>query len=117
VSYSDYTRYEAMTEAPHPRCASQSEAGHDGTLALRDSEGHGLNLRAVITGAPAEEHKIAEANIDKTAAKSDTIRARLDQMTIMAPVASLQIPAEEGEVVASAVPLLDWHRRQHELAT
>ncbi len=44
----------------------------------------------------------------KAAAKIQSIKALIDQLTVSAPVASqvYQIPAEEGEVVTPGVPLL-----------
>jgi HlyD family secretion protein len=61
-----------------------------------------------VHGFTAEEHQIAEANVGKAAAKVDTIKALVDQLTITAPVASqvYQIPVEEGEVVTPGLPLL-----------
>ena len=61
-----------------------------------------------MRGFTAEEHQIAEANVGKAAAKVDTIKALVDQLTITAPVASqvYQIPVEEGEVVTPGLPLL-----------
>jgi HlyD family secretion protein len=54
-----------------------------------------------VRGLTAEEHEIAEANVGKAAAKIQSIKALVDQLTVSAPVASqvYQIPAEEGEVV------------------
>ena len=54
-----------------------------------------------MRGFTAEEHKITEANVGKAAAKIQSIKALVDQLTVSAPVASqvYQIPAEEGEVV------------------
>jgi len=54
-----------------------------------------------VRGFTAEEHKITEANVGKAAAKIQSIKALLYQLTVSAPVASqvYQIPAEEGEVV------------------
>jgi len=65
-------------------------------------------LQEAIAGFTAEEHQIAQANVVKAAAKIDTIKALVDQTTVVAPVASqvYQIPAEEGEVVTPGVPLL-----------
>jgi HlyD family secretion protein len=40
-----------------------------------------------VRGFTAEEHQIAEANVDKAAAKIDTIKALVDQLTIPAPIA------------------------------
>jgi HlyD family secretion protein len=46
--------------------------------------------------------------VGKAAAKIQSIKALVDQLTVSAPVASqvYQIPAEEGEVVSPGVPLL-----------
>src|SRR5262244_1415719 len=54
-------------------------------------------LEEAVKGFTAEEHQIAEANVGKAAAKIETIRALVDQMTVTAPVASqvYQIPAEQ----------------------
>jgi HlyD family secretion protein len=61
-----------------------------------------------VRGFTAEEHQIAEANVAKAVAKITTIKALVDQLTIIAPVASpvYGIPVEEGEVVTSALPLM-----------
>ena len=61
-----------------------------------------------MRGFTAEEHEIAQANVGKAAAKIQSIKALVDQLTVSAPVASqvYQIPAEEGEVVSPGVPLL-----------
>jgi HlyD family secretion protein len=67
-----------------------------------------LAYQEAVKGFTAEEHQIAEANVGKAAAKIETIRALVNQMTVTAPVASqvYQIPVEEGEVVTPGVPLL-----------
>ena len=61
-----------------------------------------------MRGFTAEEHEIAEANVTKAAAKVETTRALVDQLTVTAPIASqvYQIPAEEGEVVTPGLPLI-----------
>jgi HlyD family secretion protein len=61
-----------------------------------------------VRGFTAEEHKITEANVGKAAAKIQSIKALVYQLTVSAPVASqvYQIPAEEGEVVTPGLPLL-----------
>jgi HlyD family secretion protein len=67
-----------------------------------------LAYEEAVRGFTLEEHKIAEANVAKAAAKIETIKALVDQMTVTAPIASqiYQIPVEEGEVVTPGVPLL-----------
>jgi HlyD family secretion protein len=67
-----------------------------------------LAYQEAVRGFTAEEHKIAEANVAKAAAKIETVKALVDQLTVNAPVASqvYQIPAEEGEVVLPGIPLL-----------
>ena len=67
-----------------------------------------LAYEEAVRGFTAEEHEIAEANVAKAAAKVETTKALVDQLTITAPVASqvYQIPAEEGEVVTPGLPLI-----------
>src|SRR5438876_9829604 len=78
------------------------------TLAQKRRDQANLAYQEAVRGFTAEEHKIAEANVDKSASKIETIRAWVDQVTVTAPVASqvYQIPAEEGEVVTPGIPLL-----------
>jgi HlyD family secretion protein len=78
------------------------------TLAQKRLDQANSAYQEAVKGFTAEEHEIAEANVGKAAAKIETIRALVDQMTVTAPVASqvYQIPAEEGEVVTPGVPLL-----------
>ena len=78
------------------------------TLAQRRVEQARLAYQEAVRGFTAEEHQIAEANVTKAAAKIDTIKALVDQLTITAPIASqvYQIPIEEGEVVTPGVPLM-----------
>ena len=78
------------------------------TLAQRRLDQAKLAYQEAVRGFTAEEHQIAEANVAKAAAKIETIKALVDQLTITAPVASqvYQIPVEEGEVVTPGVPLL-----------
>jgi HlyD family secretion protein len=61
-----------------------------------------------IHGFTPEEREIAEANVGKAAAKIETVKSLVDQLSVSAPVASqvYQIPVEEGEVVIPGVPLL-----------
>jgi HlyD family secretion protein len=93
------------------KVASQSkldEATDELTVAQRRLEQAKLAYQEAVRGFTAEEHEIAVANVAKAAAKIDTIKALVDQLTITAPVASevYQIPVEEGEVVTPGVPLL-----------
>jgi HlyD family secretion protein len=78
------------------------------TLAQRRLDQAKLAYEEAIRGFTAEEHQIAEANVAKAAAKIETIKALVDQLTITAPMASqvYQIPVEEGEVVVPGVPLM-----------
>lgn len=78
------------------------------TLAQRRLDQTKLAYDEAVRGFTAEEHEIAEANVGKAAAKVDTIKALVDQLTITAPVASqvYQVPVEEGEVVTPGVPLM-----------
>jgi HlyD family secretion protein len=67
-----------------------------------------LAYEEAVRGFTAEEHEIAEANVARAAAKVETTKALVDQLTITAPIASqvYQIPAEEGEVVTPGLPLI-----------
>jgi HlyD family secretion protein len=78
------------------------------TLAQRRLDQAKLAYDEAVRGFTAEEHEIAEANVAKAAAKIDTIKALVDQLTITAPIASqvYQIPVEEGEVVTPGLPLI-----------
>ena len=78
------------------------------TLAQKRRDQANSAYQEAITGFTTEEHQIAQANVSKAAAKIETIKALVDQMTVVAPIASqvYQIPAEEGEVVTPGVPLL-----------
>jgi HlyD family secretion protein len=77
-------------------------------LAQRRLDQAKLAYDEAVRDFTAEEHEIAEANVGKAAAKVDTIKALIDQLTITAPIASevCQIPVEEGEVVTPGVPLM-----------
>jgi len=78
------------------------------TLAQKRLDQANSAYQEAIRGFTTEEHQIAQANVSRAAAKIETIKALVDQMTIVAPIASqvYQIPAEEGEVVTPGVPLL-----------
>jgi HlyD family secretion protein len=78
------------------------------TLAEKRLDQANSAYQEAVKGFTAEEHRIAEANVGRAAAKIETIKALVDQMTVAAPIASqvYQIPAEEGEVVTPGVPLL-----------
>ena len=58
------------------------------TLAQRRLDQTKLAYDEAVRGFTAEEHQIAEANVDKAAAKVDTIKALVDQLMITAPIAS-----------------------------
>jgi HlyD family secretion protein len=61
-----------------------------------------------VHGFTPEEREIAEANVGKAAAKIETVKSLVHQLSVTVPVASqvYQIPVEEGEVVIPGVPLL-----------
>ena len=90
--------------SPPRQFAPQSKLDEDTdalTSAQRRLDQAKLAYEEAVRGFTAEEHQIAEANVGKAAAKVDTIKALVDQLTITAPIASqvYQIPVEEGEVV------------------
>lgn len=91
--------------------ATQAKLDQDAdtlTLAQRRLDQAKLAYDEAVRGFTAEEHQIAEANVAKAAAKVDTIKALVDQLTISAPIASqvYQIPVEEGDVVTPGLPLI-----------
>jgi len=103
-----YNRTKQLAAA---KFAPQSKLDQDTdelTSAQKRLDQANLAYEEAVKGFTAEEHQIAEANVGKAAAKIETIRALVDQMTVTAPVASqvYQIPAEQGEVVTPGVPLL-----------
>jgi HlyD family secretion protein len=67
-----------------------------------------LAYQEAVRGFTPEERKIAEANVGRAAAKIETVRALVDQLSVRAPTAAqvYQIPVEEGEVVIPGVPLV-----------
>jgi HlyD family secretion protein len=91
--------------------APQSKLDEDAdalTLAQRRLDQAKLAYAEAVHGFTAEEHQIAEANVAKAAAKIETIRALVGELTITAPIAAqvYRIPVEEGEVVTPGLPLL-----------
>src|SRR5215468_4681921 len=95
--------YNRTRQLAADRFAPQSKLDQDTdklTLAQKRLDQANSALQEAIAGFTAEEHQIAQANVVKAAAKIDTIKALVDQTTVVAPVASqvYQIPAEEGEV-------------------
>jgi HlyD family secretion protein len=67
-----------------------------------------LAYQEAVRGFTPEEREIAEANVGRAAAKIETVKSLVDQLSVTAPIASqvYQIPVEEGEVVVPGVPLL-----------
>ena len=103
--------YNRTKQLAADKFAPQSKLDEDTdalTLTQRRLDQAKLAYDEAVRGFTAEEHQIAEANVDKAAAKVDTIKALVDQLTITAPIASqvYQIPVEEGEVVTPGLPLL-----------
>jgi HlyD family secretion protein len=103
--------YDRTRQLAAAKFAPQSKLDQDLdalTSAQKRLDQANLAYQEAVKGFTAEEHQIAEANVGKAAAKIETIRALVDQMTVTAPVASqvYQIPAEEGEVVTPGIPLL-----------
>ena len=103
--------YNRTKQLAADKFAPQSKLDQDTdalTLTQRRLDQAKLAYDEAVRGFTAEEHQIAEANVDKAAAKVDTIKALVDQLTITAPIASqvYQIPVEEGEVVTPGLPLL-----------
>jgi len=104
-TYNRTKRLAADKFAPQSKLDQDTDAL---TLAQKRLDQANSAYQEAVKGFTVEEHEIAEANVGKAAAKIETIKALVDQMTVVAPVASqvYQIPAEEGEVVTPGVPLL-----------
>ncbi|MBV8508308.1 MAG: efflux RND transporter periplasmic adaptor subunit [Alphaproteobacteria bacterium] len=103
--------YNRTKQLAADKFAPQSKLDQDAdglTLAQKRLDQANLAHQEAVRGFTAEEHEIAEANVGKAAAKIETIKALVDQLTVAAPAASqvYQIPAEEGEVVTPGIPLL-----------
>ena len=103
--------YNRTRQLAADRFAPQSKLDQDTdklTLAQKRLDQANSAFQEAVAGFTAEEHQIAQANVAKAAAKIETIKALVDQMTVIAPTASqvYQIPVEEGEVVTPGVPLL-----------
>jgi HlyD family secretion protein len=103
--------YNRTRQLAADKFAPQSKLDEDTdalTLAQRRLDQARLAYEEAVRGFTAEEHEIAEANVTKAAAKVETTKALVDQLTITAPIASqvYQIPAEEGEVVTPGLPLI-----------
>ena len=104
-TYNRTKQLAAAKFAPQSKLDEDTDAR---TSAQKRLDQANLAYEEAVKGFTAEEHKIAEANLGKAAAKIEMIKALVDQMTVTAPVASqvYQILAEEGEVVTPGVPLL-----------
>jgi HlyD family secretion protein len=76
-----------------------AQRGHDQAMLAYDE---------AVAGFTREEHAMAEAKVAKADATVATLKALVDQMTVVAPIAAqiYQINIEAGEVVAPGVPLL-----------
>jgi HlyD family secretion protein len=103
--------YDRTRQLAADKFAPQSKLDQD-TDALTTAQNRldqaNLAYQEAVHGFTPEEREIAEANVGKAAAKIDTVKALVDQLSVTAPVASqvYQIPVEEGEVVIPGVPLL-----------
>jgi len=83
--------YNRTKQLAADKFAPQSKLDEDTdalTLAQRRLDQAKLAYDEAVRGFTAEEHQIAEANVDKAAAKVDTIKALVDQLMITAPIAS-----------------------------
>ena len=83
--------YNRTKQLAADKFAPQSKLDEDTdalTLAQRRLDQAKLAYDEAVRGFTAEEHQIAEANVEKAAAKVDTIKALVDQLMITAPIAS-----------------------------
>jgi HlyD family secretion protein len=103
--------YDRTRQLVADKFAPQSKLDQD-TDALTTTQNRvqqaNLAYQEAVRGFTPEEREIAEANVGKAAAKIETVKSLVDQLSVAAPVASqvYQIPVEEGEVVIPGVPLL-----------
>jgi HlyD family secretion protein len=77
-------------------------------VAERADEQAKIEYQEALNGFTREDHGIAEAKVKQAQAAAATLKSLVDQMTVVAPIASqvYQINTELGEVVAPGVPLL-----------
>jgi HlyD family secretion protein len=103
--------YDRTRQLAADKYAPQSKLDQD-TDALTTAQNRldqaNLGYQEAVRGFTPEEREIAQANVGKAAAKIDTVKALVDQLSVTAPIASqvYQIPIEEGEVVIPGIPLL-----------
>ena len=91
--------------APLQRLDEATDALH---VAQRANDQAKLAYDEAIAGFTREEHGMAESKVTRAEASVATLKALVDQMTVVAPIASqvYQINIELGEVVAPGVPLM-----------
>jgi len=103
--------YERTRELAANRYAPQQkldEATDALQVAQRGYDQAKLAYQEAVAGFTREEHAMAEAKVLQAEASVATLKALVDQLTVIAPIASqvYQINIELGEVVAPGVPLL-----------
>ena len=103
-----YDRLHQLAADQYAPQAQLDQATDQLRVAQRTDDQAKLAYDEAVNGFTKEEHEIAEANVTKAAAAVATLKALVDQMVVLAPVASqvYRINVEDGEFVLPGVPLL-----------
>jgi HlyD family secretion protein len=103
-----YDRVRQLAEtgnAPQARLDQVTDALHESERAIDQAKSA---YEQAVNGYTAEEHQIAEADVQKAAADIKAVQAIIDQMVVYAPVAAqvYKRNVEPGEYVSPGVPLV-----------
>ena len=103
-----YDRTKQLAADKFTSQAKLDEATDALQLAQRGYDQMKLSYAEAVAGFTREEHEMAEARVTKAAASVATLQALVDQLVVVAPIASqvYQLDIEAGEVVVPGVPLL-----------
>jgi HlyD family secretion protein len=103
-----YDRVRPLAEhgnAPQARLDQVTDSLHESQRAHDQAKSA---YEQAVNGYTAEEHQIAEANVEKAAADIKAVQSIIDQMVVYAPVSSqiYQRNVEPGEYISPGVPLV-----------
>jgi HlyD family secretion protein len=103
-----YDRVHRLAADSYAPQAQLDQATDQLRVAERGFDQAKLAYDEAMNGFTKEEHEIAEAKVTKAKAAVATLKSLVDQMAVVAPVASqvYRINVEEGEFVAPGVPLI-----------
>lgn len=103
-----YDRMHQLAADQYAPQAQLDQATDQLRVAQRTDDQARLAYDEAVNGFTKEEHEIAEANVTKAAAAVATLKALVDQMVVVAPVAAqvYRINVEDGEFVLPGVTLL-----------